>query len=65
MDLETTDRDAANQMWAEIDKETTDAAPWVSLFVANRLDFVSKRVGNYKFNPASTGGFMIQQAWVK
>ena len=65
MDLETTDRDAANQMWTEIDKETTDAAPWVSLFVANRLDFVSKRVGNYKFNPASTGGFMIQQAWVK
>ena len=32
---------------------------------ANRLDFVSKRVGNYQFNPSVTGNFMIDQAWVK
>ena len=65
MQLESTDREAADAKWAEIDKATTDAAPWVSLYVANRLDFVSSRLGNYKFNPSVAGGFMIQQAWVK
>ena len=63
--LEATDRDAANAIWAEVDKATTDAAPWVSLYVANRLDFVSERLGGYEFNPAVTGGFMIQKAWVE
>ena len=43
-----TDRDAANALWAEVDRETTDAAPWVSLFVGNRLDFVSERVGGLR-----------------
>jgi len=63
--LESTDREAANALWTEVDKATTDAAPWVSLYVANRLDFVSERVGGYEFNPAVTGGFMIQKAWVE
>ena len=65
LELEQTDRDAANQIWSEVDKATTDAAPWVSLFVGNRLDFVSERLGGYEFNPAVTGGFMIQKAWVE
>jgi peptide/nickel transport system substrate-binding protein len=60
-----TDQEAANEQWAEIDKATTDQAPLVSLFVANRLDFVSKRIGNFQFNPSVTGQFMIDQAWVK
>ncbi len=56
---------AANKLWAEIDRDTTAAAPWVSLYTGSRLDFVSARVGNYKFNPSVTGLFMIDQAWVK
>jgi len=63
--LAQTDQDAANELWAEIDKETTDQAPLVTLFIANRLDFVSKRLGNFQFNPSVTGNFMINQAWVK
>jgi peptide/nickel transport system substrate-binding protein len=63
--LAQTDQDAANKLWAEVDKATTDQAPLVSLFVANRLDFVSKRLGNFQFNPSVTGNFMIDQAWVK
>ena len=51
MKLESTDRDAANAKWAEIDKATTDAAPWVSLFVANRLDFVSERRRELQVQP--------------
>ena len=37
----------------------------MTLFIANRLDFVSKRLGNFQFNPSVTGNFMIDQAWVK
>lgn len=63
--LEQTDPGAAAALWTEVDKETTDAAPWVSLFVQNRLDFVSERVGNFQFNPSVVGGFMIESAWVQ
>jgi peptide/nickel transport system substrate-binding protein len=65
LELAQTDPDAANKLWAQVDKATTDQAPLVSLFVANRLDFVSKRLGNFQFNPSVTGNFLIDQAWVK
>ncbi len=60
-----TDVDAANKEWAAIDKLVTDAAPLIPLFVQNRLDFVSKRVGNFQASPSVVGDFMIDQAWVK
>ncbi len=60
-----TDPQAAEALWAKVDKAVTDAAPQVSLFVANRLDFVSARVGNYQYSPAVTANFLIDQAWVK
>src|SRR4051794_15863655 len=63
--LAQTDQDAANKLWAEVDKDTTDQAPLVTLFIANRLDFVSKRLGNFEFNGSVTGNFMIDQAWVQ
>jgi peptide/nickel transport system substrate-binding protein len=63
--LGQTDPTTANALWAQIDKQTTDAAPWVAMFVGNRLDFVSKRLGGYAFNPSVAGGMMIQKAWVK
>jgi peptide/nickel transport system substrate-binding protein len=63
--LAQTDPEGANKLWAQVDKATTDQAPLVSLYVSNRLDFVSKRIGNYMFNPSVTGNFMIDQAWVK
>ena len=63
--LAQTDQDAANKLWAEVDKDTTDQAPLVTLFIANRLDFVSKRLGNFQFNGSVTGNFMIDQAWVQ
>jgi peptide/nickel transport system substrate-binding protein len=63
--LAQTDPDGANRLWAQVDRATTDQAPLVALYVSNHLDFVSKRVGNYQFNPSVTGDFMIDQAWVK
>jgi peptide/nickel transport system substrate-binding protein len=56
---------AANTQWAQIDREVTAQAPQVTLYTANRLDFVSARVGNFVWNPAVTSNFLIDQAWVK
>ncbi len=63
--MQLTDPFAAAALWTEIDRLTTDAAPWVPLFVASKLDFVSSRVGNYQYNPSVVGGFMFEQAWVR
>jgi peptide/nickel transport system substrate-binding protein len=63
--LQATDIDAANTLWAQVDHATTDAAPAVELFVANKLDFVSARVGNFQFSPSVVGRFLIDQAWVQ
>jgi peptide/nickel transport system substrate-binding protein len=63
--VQTTDPQAADSLWAKIDQATTDQAPEVPLFVANKLDLVSKRLGNYQFSPAVNGRFLIDQAWVK
>jgi peptide/nickel transport system substrate-binding protein len=60
-----TDPAAANTMWAEVDKQTTDAAPHVELFTGNKLNFLSSRVGNYQYSQAVTGNFLIDQAWVQ
>lgn len=65
LELEQTDRAAANRAWTQVDRATTDRAPWIPLFVGNKLDFVSERVGGYEFNPSVAGGFMFQKAWVK
>ena len=54
---------AANTEWAELDRQITNAAPWVPLFTPKLVDFVSKRVGNYQFNPLWY--FLIDQAWVR
>jgi peptide/nickel transport system substrate-binding protein len=61
--LGVTDPAAANKMWAEIDKAVTDQAPAAALFTPKHLDFVSKRLGNFKFN--SQYYFMVTQAWVQ
>jgi len=63
--LQATDPAGANKLWAQVDRATTDAAPAVELFVANKLDFVSARVGNYQFSPSVVGRFLIDQAWVQ
>ncbi|MBN9217386.1 MAG: ABC transporter substrate-binding protein [Mesorhizobium sp.] len=63
LDLGVTDQKAADKLWAEIDRQVTDKAPAVGLFTPKRLDFVSKRVGNFKFNPQFN--WMITQSWVQ
>jgi peptide/nickel transport system substrate-binding protein len=61
--LGVTDPEAANKMWAEIDRAVTDAAPMAALFTPKRIDFLSKRVGNFQFN--SQFYWMVSQSWVQ
>src|SRR5207237_934259 len=51
-----TDPSAANAMWAQIDRRVTDLGPIVTLFNPKLVDFVSKRVRGYEYNPQA--GFL-------
>lgn len=61
--LETTNRQAANALWARIDRQITDQAPWVAKTNHNFVALLSKRVGNYQYNPQL--GMLIDQLWVR
>ncbi len=58
-----TDPAAGNKIWAQVDKQVTDQAPWVSMFNPKLLDFVSARVKGFKFSPQWY--FLLGQASVK
>jgi YVTN family beta-propeller protein len=61
--LQTTDPYVANQLWARIDRAIVDLAPAVPLFTLKEVDIVSRRVGNYQFNPQ--WGALLGQLWVR
>jgi peptide/nickel transport system substrate-binding protein len=58
-----TDPEGANKLWAQVDKDMTDQAPWVSMFNPKYIDVLSNRVKNYKFSPQWY--FLLGQASVK
>ena len=67
--LETTNPTAAAGVWHNIDRMLTDDAPWVPMKVFLSSDFVSRRVGNYKYcwlsgNSGLTGA-CLDQVWVR
>jgi ABC-type transport system substrate-binding protein len=47
---------------ATIDREVTDAAPWVPLFTPRFADLTSARVGNYQYNAS---GVPFDQLWLR
>jgi peptide/nickel transport system substrate-binding protein len=61
--LQITDPNAAARVWARIENELVDLAPWVPLVTPWSGDLVSKRVGNYQYNPA--GRVLDDQLWVR
>src|SRR5262249_18447378 len=61
---QATDPAAARRMWAQIDRRTVDAAPWVPLVNVKIVDVLSKRVGNYQYS-ANGLGVLIDQLWVR
>jgi peptide/nickel transport system substrate-binding protein len=61
--LELTHPERANRLWAKIDREIVDQAPWLPTLTFNNSDFLSKRVGNYQYNPQF--GILVDQLWVR
>lgn len=62
LELQTTDRAAANAAWAELDRWAVDQA--ILAPIANSgAHFVSDRVGNYQFSPP--GDVLFDQMWVQ
>ncbi len=58
-----TDPKAAAAQWAAIDRKVTDLAPVAVMFNQKRMEFVSRRVGNYVFSKQYY--FIYALAWVK
>ena len=54
---------AASRLWEKIDRDFTDAAPWVSFASGQDIELLSARVGDYQYNPAI--GTLLAQLWVK
>jgi peptide/nickel transport system substrate-binding protein len=61
--LQQTDPAGANRLWTQLDRAITDKALWVPLYNVYGADLVSKRVGNYRYNPME--GALLSQLWVR
>jgi ABC-type transport system substrate-binding protein len=61
---QATDPASAAATWAVVDRDVTDAAPWVPLVDLTWIDFLSTRVGNYEYDLA-TGGPFLDQMYVR
>jgi YVTN family beta-propeller protein len=53
----------ARGLWANIDQEIVDQAPWVPIYNPRSLVMLSERVGNYQFDPYFS--VLIDQLWVR
>jgi YVTN family beta-propeller protein len=58
------DPTGSRALWQRVDREITDAAPWVPLIASENVSVLSKRVGNYQYSPAATS-MLIDQLWVR
>jgi peptide/nickel transport system substrate-binding protein len=54
---------AATTLWQEVDQALLAQAPVVPVYNRSNVDFVSKRVGNYQYNPQ--WGVLLAQLWVR
>jgi YVTN family beta-propeller protein len=60
---QVTDPQAANALWAQIDRDLTDQAPWLFLYNPKQADFVSSRVANFQYNLQY--GVLLDQLWLR
>jgi peptide/nickel transport system substrate-binding protein len=67
--LQVSDPASASQLWAKVDREITDRAPWVTMETGANPDFVSRRSGNYTycFLSGATGSSSacLDRLWVR
>jgi peptide/nickel transport system substrate-binding protein len=59
---ETSDPSVAPALWTTIDHEMTNEAPWVDLYNPKQIDFLSKNVHGYEWNPQWY--ILIDQLWL-
>jgi YVTN family beta-propeller protein len=62
--LQTSDPQAAAKLWAKVDRDVVNQAPWVPFDNPRFIDLVSRRVGNYIYSPW-LGGSLLDQLWVR
>ena len=53
----------ATALWESVDRQLTDDAVWVPTVNEREVDFVSKRLRNYEYNPV--WGFLADQSWLR
>ena len=61
--LQTTNPEAASRLWAKVDRDLTDRAPWAAFANNSVVEVKSPRVGNYQVNPQL--GTLLDQLWVR
>jgi peptide/nickel transport system substrate-binding protein len=61
--LQATDPAAADELWAKIDRDITDQAPWIGYATPRKANFVGSRVGNFQFHPV--WWTLLDQLWVR
>jgi peptide/nickel transport system substrate-binding protein len=59
---EATNPSGAAALWTAVDHEDTSQAPWVDLYNPKQIDFLSKNVHGYKWNPQWY--ILIDQLWL-
>ena len=57
------DPEAAARIWARLDRQLVDQAPWVPLFNPRLPYLTSKRVGNWQYHPYLS--VLLDQLWVR
>jgi peptide/nickel transport system substrate-binding protein len=60
--VEATDPTEAASLWTQVDHEDTQQAPWVDLYNPKQIDFLSKNVNGYEWNPQWY--ILIDQLWL-
>ena len=58
-----TDPQAAATRWAQLDRQLTDRAVFLPTVTPNEVDLLSRRAGNFQYNPV--WGALIDQLWVR
>jgi peptide/nickel transport system substrate-binding protein len=61
--VQAQDPPAAVELWQKVEHKILAQAPMVPTYNGQIVDFVSKRVGNYKYHPQ--WGALLDQLWVK
>jgi hypothetical protein len=61
--MQATDPPAVTTSWTRTDRELTNLAIWLPTVTPNELDLVSRRAGNYRYNPRI--GVLLDQLWVR